>query len=522
MSHAAASEDAYHRHHNLHHPNHRYAAPPRPILHRRTAIHSGRQHPQGHSQSRVRLSMRRNSDTPRRSEDRYASVIAAVSQARDWIHLYEQESSESDAQPPARRPRFRTFGIGTATSEEHAINLDPDSEPTHSPQPRHVPGTPHPQHLYPYPHNFEQQQQQPPRPPPNNFRPSSAPQLSSALPATTPPPPVSNPFQNMSAYMGYPSVSQFYQQPQRTSPFVVPTPLVPVPGLVATPMATSLTLPSSWAPNTPQMSVSYVPSPATPWHQFQPGTPAGAIPWQPYPYAHPGASPAAFWSTPALVTPNIPPTPLTPGQPMAGGLPLSGSQPSWTPVECWPPREQTLPVHLSPWLAPNPVNSDRPHVIWDVSEAPSKAQRISGKDIFVSMHEAFSPDAIAVFPEADEVVVVCNIGLSQDMWPPIVIRKDKVTSGDVFWAIYEFFQKPITRVEVERIKSHSQDDYRRLLEACYRRCARTPGLADITRRQGVRRVDCLENRTAWWGLWPAWAPDGTWSLHLNLMESHRA
>jgi hypothetical protein len=205
---------------------------------------------------------------------------------------------------------------------------------------------------------------------------------------------------------------------------------------------------------------------------------------------------------------------------MSGGLP--GTQPLWNPVDSWPPREQTLPVHLSPWLAPNPVNPDRPHVVWDVSEAPSKAQRISGKDIFVSMHEAFSPDASAVFPETNEIVVVCNIGLAQDMWPPIMVRKEKVTVGDVYWAIYEFLQKPITRDEVERIKTRSADSYRRLLEACYRRCARTPGLADITRRQGVRRVDCLEDRTAWWGLWQVWAPDGTWSLHLNLTESHRA
>jgi len=138
------------------------------------------------------------------------------------------------------------------------------------------------------------------------------------------------------------------------------------------------------------------------------------------------------------------------------------------------------------------------------------------------MHEAFSPDAIAVFPETDQVVVVCNVGLAQDMWPPIVIRREKVTSGDVFWAIYEFFQKTITRDEVQRIKARSEDHYRRLLETCYRRCARTPGLADITRRQGVRRVDCLEDCTAWWGLWPVWAPDGTWSLHLSLMESRRS
>lgn len=133
------------------------------------------------------------------------------------------------------------------------------------------------------------------------------------------------------------------------------------------------------------------------------------------------------------------------------------------------------------------------------------------------MHEAFSPDATAVFPDMNEIVVVCNTGLAQDMWSPIWIRKEKVTSGDVFWAIYEFFQKPLTRDEVERIKTRSEDDYRRLLETCYRRCARSPGLADIIRRQGVRRVDCLEDRTAWWGLWPVWALDGTWSLHLRLM-----
>jgi hypothetical protein len=102
-------------------------------------------------------------------------------------------------------------------------------------------------------------------------------------------------------------------------------------------------------------------------------------------------------------------------------------------------------------------------------------------------------------------------------------QEGKVTSGDVFWAIYEFFQKPITRDEVSNASRRArQTTTAGLLEACYRRCARTPGLADITRRQGVRRVDCLEDRTAWWGLWPVWAPDGTWSLHLNLKESHRA
>jgi hypothetical protein len=194
-------------------------------------------------------------------------------------------------------------------------------------------------------------------------------------------------------------------------------------------------------------------------------------------------------------------------------------------VESWP-AEHTLPLHLAPWLAPNFTNTERPHVVWNVSRPPSTAKRISGKDVIVDMRDAFSSDATAVFPETDEISIVCDMGLGgQDMWPPTRIRKrdGKVTSGDVFWAIYEFFQKPITIDEVDIIRGRSEDDYRRLLEACYRRCERTPGLADITRRQGVKRVDCLEDRTAWWGMIPVRGADGSWSLRLQvgLMASSR-
>ncbi|KAH9968517.1 hypothetical protein BGW80DRAFT_1132135, partial [Lactifluus volemus] len=71
--------------------------------------------------------------------------------------------------------------------------------------------------------------------------------------------------------------------------------------------------------------------------------------------------------------------------------------------------------------------------------------------------------------------------------------------------------------EVGFIKSRSEDDYHKLLEAYHRRCLRTPRLSGIIRGQGVKRVDCLDHRTAWWGMWDVWAADGTWSLRLNLM-----
>lgn len=470
--------------------------------------------------------MRRNSDASRRSDDRYASVISAISQARERIRQYEREG-ESDAHAHALRPRPGSFGISTTIiDEENTIDLDFGHEPTYLPQPRHVPGTPYPRQQRdlssPSPTQPEPQR----LPSPINPQPVSTPQNPSTHPVTTAPPPVSIPHQTMTTYPAtFATYGQFYQQPQRPSPFVVPTPLVPMPGLVATPLATSQTLPSSWAPTTPQVSTAYVSTPATSLPTLQPGTPApGMIAWQPYSQLHPGMSPAAFWYTPAAMTPAIPQTPLTPGQTpvMPGGLGPSGTLPFWTPVESWPPSVRTLPLHLAPWLAPNPVSADRPHIVWDVSEPPSTAKRLSGKDIFVDMHEAFSSDATAVFPETNEILVVCNTGLGQDLWPPIRVRKDKVTTGDVFWAIYEFFQKPVTCDEVELIKRRSEDNYRRLLETCYQRCRRIPGLSDITRRQGVKRIDCLEDRTAWWGSWPVWAGDGTWSLHLGLMASSRS
>ena len=527
----------------MHHPNHRHAVPPRPILLRRaTTSHLGRQspgRPQGAHLSpchrfpvthitqitaRVRLSMRRNSDSSRRSDDRYASVIAAVSQARERIRQFEH-GDESDTHAHARHPRSGSFGISTTINEGNTINLDLGHAPTYLPQPRHVPGTPYPQkqqqNLYP-PSPVQPEPQR--LPSPSNPQPAFAPQVPSTHSAPTSAPPASTPHQTMAAYLPpFATPTQFYQQPPGPSPYVGHTPLVPIPGLVATPLATSQTLPSSWAPTTPQVLSAYVSTPATSSYNLQPVTPgSGMVAWQPLPQMHPGMSAPAYWPTPAAVTPAMPTTPLTPGQALAmpGGLP--GTQSFWTPVESWPPPVRTLPLHLAPWLAPNPVNADRPHVVWDVSEPPSTAKRLSGKDIFVDMHEAFSSDATAVFPEADEIVVVCDTGFAQDMWPPIRIRKNKVTSGDVFWAIYEFFQKPVTCAEVNLIKGRSEDEYRRLLEACYLRCRRAPGLADITRRQGVKRVDCLEHRTAWRGMWPVWAPDGTWSLHLGLMASSRS
>ncbi|KAH9998761.1 hypothetical protein BJV77DRAFT_711066 [Russula vinacea] len=148
-----------------------------------------------HVLTRVRLSMRRNSDASRRSDDRYAGIIAAVSQARERIREYERED-EFDAHSPRHQTRSGSFGISTRISEGNAENnLDPQHEPAYLPQTRHVPGTPYPQQQQLvqeqnlHPHTQPEPQRQPS---PSNPQPVSAPQIPMFHPVATAPPPTAN------------------------------------------------------------------------------------------------------------------------------------------------------------------------------------------------------------------------------------------------------------------------------------------------------------------------------------------
>ncbi|KAI6140986.1 hypothetical protein BKA82DRAFT_3986522, partial [Pisolithus tinctorius] len=98
------------------------------------------------------------------------------------------------------------------------------------------------------------------------------------------------------------------------------------------------------------------------------------------------------------------------------------------------------------------------------------------------------------------------------------------TIRDLLKGIYAFFQTRLARAEVEYIGSLGRDNYHLLVDTYQRRTTqRHLGvLRDWEWRDGMRMVDCLGDKTWWWGVWVTYNPNGTWQLNLGLVNpTHR-
>ncbi|PCH35021.1 hypothetical protein WOLCODRAFT_79777 [Wolfiporia cocos MD-104 SS10] len=121
-------------------------------------------------------------------------------------------------------------------------------------------------------------------------------------------------------------------------------------------------------------------------------------------------------------------------------------------------------------------------------------------------------------PPVRTVHIYCNSWMAHNQWGPIVIDKRRtVNVWDVLIAIYDFYRVPLTQQEVQHISSLDGDNYRRMLDAYYQRCMRTPALPGYEVQQGMKRADCLGRNTIFWGLWITLNADNTWQMNLGLV-----
>ncbi|KAI6140982.1 hypothetical protein BKA82DRAFT_2655150, partial [Pisolithus tinctorius] len=218
-----------------------------------------------------------------------------------------------------------------------------------------------------------------------------------------------------------------------------------------------------------------------------------------------------------------------------GVTPGLGSIPRWTPGT-WPPLPWPTgaPVWLAPWLTPNPVNPSVPQIKWDVSTHPMTARRITGAHVILPLDSREGGSAgtgidheLATLPPSDRIIVLCDVGSMSQFWGPVVIERPggRVTIRDLLKGIYAFFQTRLTRAEVEHISSLGPNNYGLLVDAYQRRTTqRHLGvLRDWEWREGMRRVDCLGDRTWWWGVWVTYNSNGRWQLNLGLANpTHRS
>lgn len=212
-----------------------------------------------------------------------------------------------------------------------------------------------------------------------------------------------------------------------------------------------------------------------------------------------------------------------------GGHPMPGTCPTWTPG-AWPPSASVAEtsrralIRLAPWMIPNPCNASLPHIMWDISQLPTTAKRITGNHVIRDVAEKL--DDIATHPAVDRLVVVCQVGVAQQMWGCVEIKASRpkgVTVWDVFNGIFEYFQKRVGRRELDRMKEMLGDDQleEKMADAFYQRLLVTPALPGYELKQGLKRVDCLGDGCFFWGLYVSYNDDNSWQLNLGLVNRRR-
>jgi len=252
----------------------------------------------------------------------------------------------------------------------------------------------------------------------------------------------------------------------------------------------------------------YYPPPLPPWapHHYVWEFPTGHLAWSPYPQFNP-TIPHSFG--PWAATPHT------------GGHPLPGPMPQWTPGT-WPPLDwaHDVPIRLSPHIIPNPNNRHLPLIDWNVTKHPSTAKRLTPNHVVVDMSSIWEHPA--THTNARMIVVTCDVGYMSTLWGPVVIdQSGPVTLRDLFEAIYQYFQVPLTYPEVQYICNLHPSNLRRMTDAYYHWCRESFALPGWEAWQGLKRADVLGDRKHWWGVWIS-SRHGAWWLNLGLMNpAHR-
>ncbi|ESK83923.1 hypothetical protein Moror_7558 [Moniliophthora roreri MCA 2997] len=207
------------------------------------------------------------------------------------------------------------------------------------------------------------------------------------------------------------------------------------------------------------------------------------------------------------------------------------------------PSQTPFPGEVHPTLRPSPYHFRFAGVRWDVTQKAEEATFRTQWGIITAPvldQEAVKPKDdcnLNVFPESEtkkhkiwiQAHPLASPALKWWMdfaWGPIVIQqKDKITLQDVFSAIHDFFDKPLTLVEyrqaINQKTGTSSSNLDRMNVARMQR-AQSRGLEavamahDITWHATFKRCDLLGSATAFHGVEVELRADATWVLLLRL------
>ncbi|KAJ6450429.1 hypothetical protein C8R47DRAFT_1171059 [Mycena vitilis] len=231
----------------------------------------------------------------------------------------------------------------------------------------------------------------------------------------------------------------------------------------------------------------------------RPDPPQPAFRWGPWPWAPVNSPPSVAPPQPPVIPPRRKKRPL-----------LFRSSPPPPLVQCPPPLlalPAPYPIPFGPQSGPPQLNPDLcsaygpvPVLQWDLTRFPSTARRR------VSPH---SPDltALALFPPAPIITIsYASTPILQhweNRWGPIFARAQGaspgVTVGDVFDAIFVYFNTPLTNTDRTAMSLAAWgvvcDAFRRRVDA-----RDGPHTRAYNEQRGPLRVDVLDRATGFAGL----------------------
>lgn len=109
----------------------------------------------------------------------------------------------------------------------------------------------------------------------------------------------------------------------------------------------------------------------------------------------------------------------------------------------------------------------------------------------------------------EEMVIKCAPDCELSRWDVVAQNEAGLRCVDIFRAIYETYNVPLTPAEKADLESDGYD-ISRCMGAFRQRCKDTPGPTTVVEQRGICRVDLLRTKRIFLGIHRA--KDGTWYL----------
>jgi hypothetical protein len=262
------------------------------------------------------------------------------------------------------------------------------------------------------------------------------------------------------------------------------------------------------------------PLPGTPWSAWSatlPNLPEIQSFDQPL---NPNPGRPALWTSPFNAPLDLPSPANTPVWPLPSPARVANAPPAlpyWWEPGTFPvqPFNTAVPLRLHPHIIYNPINPSVPMLQWDILHRAEQARILTGRQVTIPVNL----DAQAVLPNVSKIYISSVhplLALWMESWGPIMVEKPDITIRDILDAIYEYFQKPLTRRDFRRIsESPYSADY--LTISAHRRAKASYELYFVGLASGFRRVDVMGRNRQFQGLRPVIFQDNTCKLFLGLL-----